>query len=188
MITDRRRGLVFAAIGAATALLVIGVGTAAAIWSGMYNIGADSPHSMLTLRVLEQVRQRALAHHAEGIPVPVLNDPAMISEGAEHYAAMCTECHMAPGVSESELRPGLYPQPPNLAQRGIEDPRVAFWAIKHGIKMSGMPAWGSTHDDAEIWNIVAFLRKLPTLSPAGYAAMQKEGSNEAAQDGDSTEP
>jgi len=188
VITNRRRGLVFAASGAATALLVIGVGTAAAIWSGTYNIGADTPHSILTLRVLEQVRQRALAHHAQEISVPALNDPAMISEGAEHYAAMCAGCHMAPGVAESELRPGLYPQPPNLAERGIGDPRVAFWAIKHGIKMSGMPAWGSTHDDAEIWNIVAFLRKLPTLSPAAYEVMQKEGGNEAAQDGGSTEP
>jgi hypothetical protein len=51
------------------------------------------------------------------------------------------------------------------------DPRQAFWVIKHGIKMSAMPAWGSSHDDATIWSMVAFLRKLPGLTPAEYRAI-----------------
>jgi mono/diheme cytochrome c family protein len=48
------------------------------------------------------------------------------------------------------------------------DPKVAFWAIKHGIKMSAMPAWGSTHDNATIWSMVAFLQKLPALNATQY--------------------
>jgi mono/diheme cytochrome c family protein len=83
---------------------------------------------------------------------------------------MCTGCHLAPGMAESEIRPGLYPQPPNLSQVRI-DPRAAFWTIKHGIKMSAMPAWGGSHDDATIWSMVAFLQKLPGLTPAQYKAI-----------------
>jgi len=80
---------------------------------------------------------------------------------------MCTGCHLAPGMGDSEIRPGLYPQPPNLSQEPV-DPSEAFWVIKHGIKMSAMPAWGRTHDDATIWDMVAFVQQLPHLTPAQY--------------------
>jgi len=45
--------------------------------------------------------------------------------------------------------------------------------VKHGLKMSGMPAWGVTHDDDLVWNVVAFLRKLPDLTPDEYQALVK---------------
>jgi hypothetical protein len=48
---------------------------------------------------------------------------------------------------------------PNLAEEDTRDARRAFWTIKHGIKMSAMPAWGKTLDDVTIWNLVAFLRQ-----------------------------
>src|SRR3546814_12958820 len=70
------------------------------------------------------------------------------------YAAMCTQCHLKPGLKDSELRQGLYPLPPNLSQVRV-DPKDAFWVIKHGIKMSEMPAWGMVpgHDDPTIWSM-----------------------------------
>jgi mono/diheme cytochrome c family protein len=55
-----------------------------------------------------------------------------------------------------------------LAQEDVRDPRRAFWTIKHGIKMSAMPAWGKSLDDATIWDIVAFLRQMPTVSSETY--------------------
>ena len=113
------------------------------------------------------VRTRAIAHHARAISIPELDNPQLILKGAGQYAAMCTACHLAPNMKDSELRDGLYPLPPNLSKVRV-DPRVAFWVIKHGIKMSGMPAWGATHDDATIWSMVAFLQKLPDLSPQQY--------------------
>ena len=76
-------------------------------------------------------------------------------------------CHLPPGVSKSEIRSGLYPQPPNLATAHIP-PAQAFWTIKHGIKMSAMPAWGSSYDAETIWSMVAFLQILPTLTAAQY--------------------
>ena len=99
---------------------------------------------------------------------------AMIATGAEHYAAMCTDCHLAPDKREdSDIRAGLYPKPPDLTKHIDATPPEMFWVIKHGIKMSGMPAWGKTHDDASIWGLVAFLQKLPELTPAQFRALAR---------------
>ena len=48
-----------------------------------------------------------------------------------------------------------------------------FWIVKHGVKMTGMPAWGVTHDDELLWDVVAFVRKLPELTPEQYETMVK---------------
>jgi mono/diheme cytochrome c family protein len=154
----------------AAVLLVIIAGLGVFAWSGSYNIGADAPHWSLTLRIMQAVRDRSVHAHAKDIVVPALDDPQLILKGAGQYAAMCTGCHLAPGMADSEIRPGLYPQPPVLWQTRV-DPRDAFWVIKHGIKMSAMPAWGASHDDATIWSMVAFVQKLPAMTPADYKAI-----------------
>lgn len=151
-------------VGAAVVAVVI---AAIYIYAGWYNIGADIPHWRLTASVIETLRERSIERRAAEIKVPDLTDQQLILKGAGQYAAMCTQCHLAPGDNSSEIRPGLYPRPPDLSKVRI-DPRVAFWVTKHGIKMSAMPAWGSGHDDATIWSIVAFVNKLPDLSPQAY--------------------
>jgi hypothetical protein len=84
---------------------------------------------------------------------------------------MCTGCHLAPGMAPTELSKGLYPAPPALARATGGNPSHHFWVIKHGVKASGMPAWGGSMDDEYIWGLVAFLQVLPTLTPAQYQAM-----------------
>ena len=155
-----------AAVAGIFAVLVIAAGIF--VWSGSYNIGADNPHLAITHQLINNLRDHSTKAYSRGIKVPNLDNPAMIAEGAEHYSAMCTGCHLAPGMAETEIRAGLYPQPPDLSKDGIDDPAEAFWIIKHGIKMSAMPAWGKTHTDEEIWNIVAFVRKMPGMTPAQY--------------------
>jgi mono/diheme cytochrome c family protein len=83
---------------------------------------------------------------------------------------MCQGCHLKPGKSETEMRQGLYPKPPDFSNMQERvDPQEAFWVIKHGIKLSAMPAWGKSHGDDKLWPLVAFVRKLPGMSPAEYA-------------------
>jgi mono/diheme cytochrome c family protein len=142
-------------------------GVIAFVGSGVYNIGADDHHTKPVYALMQTLRERSIEHHAKDIVVPNLGDPQLILKGAGQYAAMCTGCHLAPGMAESEIRPGLYPQPPELA-KFRPDPREAFWVIKHGIKMSAMPAWGGSHDDPTIWSMVAFLQKLPNMTPQQY--------------------
>ena len=93
---------------------------------------------------------------------------------------MCTSCHLAPGMKPTELSRGMYPAPPNLAQTRV-DPKVAYTAIKHGIKMSGMPAWGGPHGDEQVWTLVAFLGKLPGLTPQEYQKMLQSPLADAAK-------
>jgi mono/diheme cytochrome c family protein len=151
-------------------LVILIAGVAAYVHSGVYDIGADAPHTRPVFAFMQTLRNRSIEHHAKDVAVPDLGDPQLVLKGAGQYAAMCTGCHLAPGMAESEIRPGLYPRPPNLSQVRV-DPRVAFWVIKHGVKMSAMPAWGTSHDDPTIWSMVAFLRQLPQMTPQQYQDM-----------------
>jgi len=83
---------------------------------------------------------------------------------------MCSMCHLAPGMEITELHMGLYPQPPVFYQAEDEhdDIKDTFWVIKNGIKLTGMPAWGASHSDKEIWALVAFINRLNTVSAADY--------------------
>ena len=159
-----------AGLGAAVLILVAVLVSAVVVASGAYNIAADDPHLGPTRDLIEYMRDRSVAVRASGIAVPKLNDKTMIADGASDYDEMCTSCHLAPGMAENEMRPGLNPKPPILYQAPADAPAEQFWIVKHGFKMTGMPAWGITHSDAEIWNIVAFLQKLPSLSPQQYRA------------------
>jgi mono/diheme cytochrome c family protein len=149
-------------------LLLGALGAALFVASGFYNIGADDHHTKATLTLITQLRDRSIQARLGSIEPQLSATPAMIQSGAEHYAALCVGCHLAPGVTKSDLRTGLYPHPPNLAQEDLQESRRTFWMIKHGIKMSAMPAWGKTLDDAAIWDVVAFVRKLPSMSPEDY--------------------
>lgn len=153
---------------------VLAVGSAAAfgifIQSGVYNFAADVAHTKLVLALLDRMRERSIEARARDINVPDLSDQQRIVQGAGNYDAMCVQCHRAPGMGETELSKGLYPSPPNLSTGSVEA-RHAFWVIKHGVKASGMPAWGKTMNDDYVWNLVAFLQVLPKLDDSRYRSM-----------------
>jgi mono/diheme cytochrome c family protein/ketosteroid isomerase-like protein len=162
-----------AAIVAFTLLAIALIG----VYSGIINVAADDPHWDVTLRLMEAARDRSIASRSKDISVPTnLSDEKLVASGAGEYAEMCAGCHLAPGKQDAEMRTGLYPKPPNLAEAGAHrTPAQQFWIVKHGLKMTGMPAWGLTHDDERIWSMVAFLRKLPELSPAKYKELLDAG-------------
>jgi mono/diheme cytochrome c family protein len=149
------------------------LGAALFVASGFYNIGADDHHTKATLTLITQLRDRSIQARLGSIQPQLAATPAMIQSGAEHYAALCVGCHLAPGVTKSDLRTGLYPHPPNLAQEDLQESRRTFWIVKHGIKMSAMPAWGKTLDDAAIWDVVAFVRKMPGMTPEDYQQLAR---------------
>jgi mono/diheme cytochrome c family protein len=158
-------------------LAVLAIGGGAFIGSGVYNIGADDHHTKMALTIIEQLRERSIAARSNSIEAHSVEDPARIAAGAKHYSALCAGCHLAPGVDQSEIRRGLYPHPPNLAQEELQQAQRAFWIIKHGIKMSAMPAWAKTLDDAAIWDTVAFIRKMPDMTPETYRQLSQEHGN-----------
>ncbi|MCQ4163653.1 c-type cytochrome [Tahibacter harae] len=156
-----------------TLLLLAFAGAAAiagVIGSGVYDVGADTPHWPATYKLLDIARQRSIAVRAAALVPPDLTDAALIRSGAGNYDAMCVSCHLSPGAAETELSAGLYPRPPRWDALGQVDPRAAFWALKHGIKASGMPAWGKSMDDRYLWGMVAFLQQFPRMDAAQYRA------------------
>ncbi len=151
---------------ASIVVLVLG---AIFIYAGVYNIGADAHHASGTTAMIEHMRERSIAVRAGDIKPPAdLGSPERIAAGAGLYAEMCTGCHLAPGMAPTELSQGLYPKAPVFKGKPEHGPSEQFWAIKHGIKMTAMPAWGVTHNDELIWNMVAFVQKLPGMSQADY--------------------
>lgn len=165
-------------------LVLLALGAGVFVWSGLYNIGADDPHMRATYTLLETLRERSIDSRASKLTVPDLSDPAKAIQGAGNYNAMCVGCHLAPGMEESELSKGLYPAPPNLTKEPV-DVAHAFWVIKHGIKASGMPAWGKSMSDEYIWNMAAFLQVLPTLDDAKYDDMVKRSGGHSHGGGES---
>ena len=163
-----RHSLVTLIVIAGAALLIL----AGFVWSGTYDIGADTAHTRPVYSTLQALRERSITVHARKLqPPPNLNDMVLIRQGAGNYDAMCTGCHLRPGKEPTELSRGLYPAPPNLSTAGEFVPSHHFWVIKHGIKASGMPAWGKSMGDQYIWGIVAFLQQLPKLDAAQYKAL-----------------
>ena len=152
-------------------LLVLAGFAGILIYIGAYNIAADAPHSKFVYSTLDALRERAIAAHSRDIKAPSdLYDPKRIAAGAGLYDEMCTGCHSGPGLEKSEMSQGLYPPAPELARGSKHTPEQQFWIIKHGVKLTAMPAWGKTHDDRLIWDMVAFLRQLPKMSPEQYRA------------------
>jgi len=159
-------------VGGVLAAMLILVGAVVAfIMSGFYNIAASQEHTPLLEWTLETLSEKSIARHAGELPAPLPTDSASLLHGFEHYRAMCEICHGGPGVDRGEIGEGLNPRPPRLvrAARGSSDAEL-FWVTKHGIKATGMPAFGATHDDASLLQIVAVVRMLPDMSAEEYAA------------------
>lgn len=156
------------------AVLVIGGGLVV-LYTGVYNIAATQPHTAFVYWVLHTAMRRSIETRAAGIPVPDLSDPAMIERGLLEYGQHCVQCHGAPGVPPHDFAKGMMPVPPDLLPSAREwTPAELFWVVKHGVRMTGMPAWDYRFSDARIWAIIAFVRQLPTLSPAAYKAAVAE--------------
>src|SRR5580658_604320 len=162
------RPVAIVAVSVAGTLLAFAAGAAVFVSSGAYNIGADDHHTKPVFAMIEELRERSIEVRSRELTVPNLEDEARVKQGAGYYAAHCPVCHLAPGMDTSEVRRGMYPHPPNLSQEGVNDPKEAFWIVKHGIKTSAMPSWGKTLDDDDIWDVVAFLRKVPGITPEQY--------------------
>lgn len=155
----------------AVAALVGGALAGIVVYVGAYDIGADSPHTRPVYWLIEQLRDRSIAVRARNVGVPAnLTDMKRLQSGAGLYTEMCSGCHLAPGLEKSEISQGLYPKAPELFREPQRSPREQFWIIKHGVKLTAMPAWGKTHSDELIWDMVAFVRQLPKMTPAQYQA------------------
>jgi mono/diheme cytochrome c family protein len=154
--------------------IIVGIGAAVFFFGGFFDIAADHPDPDIVNWALIHVRKASIVRHASDQPPASIEDPTSVRAGARAFSQIgCIKCHGGPGVKPDKFSEGLNP-PPNL-DKVINDllPQEVFWIIKKGIKMTGMPSFGTADPpvaDQTIWNIVAFAKKLPSVSEEDFKA------------------
>ncbi len=162
-------------IGVVAALLAGLLGALLIVWSGAFNVAAIDPDSPITEWILHTTMRRSVAMRSSGIIAPKSFTDEQVRDGFEEFNAMCVGCHGAPGRMRSAAGKGLRPRAPDLAQAARNwDSRNLFWIVKNGIKMTGMPAFGPSHDDQTIWNIVGFVSRLPDMTSQQYGQLEEQ--------------
>ena len=162
-----------------TVLLGIAITIGVAVFRlGLIPVNADVPPSSLETRFIPIAVRASVANHAEKQPNPVTATDENLIAGAEVYDELCARCHGTPRRGASVLGASFYPPAPQFAVKGstYTDGEL-FWIVKHGIRNTGMPAWGRLLTDQDIWKVVAVLRRLDSLPPAVETSV-KEHNNE----------
>jgi mono/diheme cytochrome c family protein len=156
---------------AAIGLLAIlaGIGTALFFFGGFYSVATTAEEPGIVHWALVQVRMASIRRHATDAPPDTPESPGTLRAGARAFSERgCPSCHGGPGVEWAKFSEGLRPDPPDLKEVVKErTPAQLFWVIKNGINMTGMPGFGEM-PDPEIWSIVAFLKKLPSVSDEDF--------------------
>jgi cytochrome c len=140
------------------------------VWFGFYDIAASNPDNAITRRFFSHVMDRSVQYHSRGIGTPDLMGASQRKAGYLLFRERCVVCHGAPGAEPSAMGKGLLPYPPDLSE-AMDDwkPHQAFWIVKNGIKMTGMPSFDGSISDTAVWDIIAFARMLPGMSPVQFS-------------------
>ena len=166
-------GVIFAVLVVEVILLVIFV------MSGLCNVSTLSPDPAVIKWIFSTTSDNSAEHYSQGIAVSSLTGSSMIVAGFRRYHETWKMCHGGPGVEKSNIGKGLYPNPPNLMHSAKKlGANRLFWVIRNGIKSTGMPGFGKTESDREIWNVVAFLEKMKNMTPQEYEAMRNRSVKE----------
>jgi len=164
------------------ALTLVGAGAVgsavglAVLRGGWYNVAATSQHLQPVHTVLEKGMHYSVRAHAKDIVAPPLGGREQVLRGAIVYRDKCAQCHGGPGFAQSDYGKSMQPIPGPLVDATSRwKPRELYWITRHGVKMSGMPAWEYHMSDSDLWAVVAFVTVLPRLTPQAYREMTASG-------------
>jgi mono/diheme cytochrome c family protein len=145
-------------LGAGLTLLLLFLSAAALTLLGLLPVSADGNHSSLEAKVMPAVLHAAVTRHASNEKNPVEATDVNLKAGTRIYKTMCATCH-GTTTTASEYGQAFYPPAPRFSS-GLPQYRDAelFWIVKHGIRNTGMPAWGRMLSDEEIWQVVIALK------------------------------
>ncbi|MEG3091741.1 c-type cytochrome [Sphingomonas sp. PB1R3] len=160
----------------ATLIGLAALGMAVA-WSGVISLAASSGHWAITDWFLHWAMRNSVRTHA-ALTAP--NDPADATglvSAAGHFSNSCAVCHGAPGHKPAPVMQAATPPAPDLAINAREwTDKQLFWILQHGVKYTGMPAWAVQDRKDEVRRMVAFVRRLPGMTPAQYEALVAKAS------------
>lgn len=127
--------------------------------------------------VARKARDLAMPADAKSKLNPIPNSPEVLAEASAHWADHCFSCHANDGSGDTVIGKHLYPPSPDMRlpdTQKLSDGEL-FYIIQNGIRLTGMPAWGSggSHDEEDSWKLVHFIRHLPQLTLEEKKAMEK---------------
>ena len=113
----------------------------------------------------------------KGLKNPVSATPANLASARQHFADHCASCHANDGGGATEMGRSFYPKTPDMRlprTQELSDGEL-FYFIENGVRMTGMPAWstGTLEGEKASWELVHFIRRLPTLTTDDIAAMER---------------
>ena len=161
-------------------IMTLGIGLLGAfivVRSGMIPANADAEPGQIETWVARTSLDASLSRDAPSGANPIALTDQNLTEGVHLYAQNCAVCHgSAKGsASPSPIAKGLYQKPPQFGTDGVEDDPegISFWKIKHGIRLTGMPSFGYTLSDKQIWTLSLFLKHMDKLPPTTQLAWQQ---------------
>ncbi len=163
-------------IGAGVALVVVvPIGVFSFVKSGVFDVAASRRPTKITEWITHDTMIHSVRRNSKGIVAPPRTGVEQVLAGFCAYETHCVACHGAAAVGRQHWVSGMEPQPPYLldvTQRF--SPPELFWIAKNGIKMTGMPGWGDSMSDRQIWNVVAWLEASAKLPPQTYLQLRSQ--------------
>ena len=144
--------------------------------AGLVDFSASKSPGRLEERLATFALDRSIARHASRTANPLAQSPAAAAAGLALYRTHCVMCHGGPGVDPTEGGASLNPPAPGLTLTRVQarSDGELQWIVSNGIRMTGMPAFGASRSEEEVWQLVAALRRLPQLSPEERRALARE--------------
>lgn len=117
--------------------------------------------------VARRIRWLSIPSDARRQANPRAHDAEAWVEGGRHFQDHCAVCHDENGSGKSEIGRNTYPKAPDLRLADTQDlsDGALYFVVANGVRYTAMPAWAGEHTPDEIWKMVTFIRKLPTISP-----------------------
>ena len=149
------------------AVVVLGLGCAAAVLLLHDGVSAAATPTKAEAFLARHARRLAMPSNARATVNPIAPTAENLREARLHFADHCAICHGNDGNGETMLGRGMYPKPPDLRMANTQDlsDGELFWTIEHGVRFTGMPAFGGHGSTDDSWKLVLFIRHLPQLTP-----------------------
>jgi thiosulfate dehydrogenase len=170
-------------LGSVAAIVILPVGALGYFRMGFADAQSDVAPSAFESQMMGAAVHAAVARSAAKLPAPIVDDDMLVI-GGKLYVRGCQGCHGEFGKPFAENH-GSYPPIPQLPYSGTPytEPQI-YWVVKHGIRMTGMSAYGRFYSEEQLWSIAAFLQRIRSLPPGvAERILAKSANPDSSQKG-----